>query len=83
MPSDELIGEIVRAALRTVSLAVRFAFEWLFHELLAGTGRMVVRLVSPHTKPGEVACAAVGLLLYVLLCLVAGIIVNLVLRTAL
>jgi len=67
MPIGEIAGEALGGVLRLVG---RLLFECIFELFIQGTGRFLIRLVRPGSEPGEMACAAVGMLFWILV--VAG-----------
>jgi hypothetical protein len=48
-----------------VSLIVQFVAEIFSETLVKGAGLVIIRLVSPKSEPGEIACAIAGLIFWV------------------
>lgn len=64
MPIGELVGEGLGALIRGIG---RLLFELVFELFLAGTGRLLIRIASPKSEPGDLTCTLVGLLFWVVL----------------
>ncbi len=57
----EIIGEGIGLVLK---LLWRIAVEVILELLIIGAGRLVIRLVRPHSEPSELSCVVVGLVFW-------------------
>lgn len=57
----ELIAE---AVLTVTKFAGRLIVELVFEKLLAGAGRLAIRLFKPGSAPGTLACITAGILVW-------------------
>ena len=59
-------GEIIGEGLAgIIKLLWRIAAEIIFELLITGAGRLIIRVVRPHSEPNELSCVVVGLAFWV------------------